>query len=47
MQSEEEDPGMRLHRPGRCVKGNAGGIMSGTTKECNKLKVDEGSIYDL
>lgn len=29
----KEEPGMRLHRLGRCVRGNAGGIMSGTVED--------------
>lgn len=37
----EEEPGMRLHRPGRCLRGNAGGIMSGATKDGSREEILE------
>lgn len=50
MQSKEE-PGMRLHRLGRCVTWNAGGIMSGTVEDMvqsvTSLKSARESITSL
>lgn len=35
----EAEASMRLHRPGRCLRGNAGKIISGATKDSTRGEI--------